>query len=59
MLTEDKTIGDSNVQQKPKNILVVLPTLHTNMVVSPHLITVVDSSHILVVEGDGLWALDY
>ena len=55
---KDDGIGDSHIEQKTKDVLIVLHTLPSYMVAASELVTVVDPTHEPVVQGHANRAFD-
>ena len=55
-LLENVGVGDSDVEQKIKNILIKFSALCSATIVASNLVTPVNSAHELIVINDGQWA---
>ena len=53
---QDERVGDGDIKEKVKDVLIKLATLGVAIIVPPQLITTINSSHTLVVCDDGFWA---
>lgn len=56
MLVKDECIGNCNIQQKIKYVLIELSAFHVAAVIPTKLIASVYSAHELIVADDSLWA---
>ena len=53
---QDERVGDGDIKEKVKDVLIKLATLGAAIIAPPQLITTINSSHTLVVCDDGFWA---
>lgn len=55
VLVKDVAVGYGNIKHLPKNILIILSALKSNMVVTPQLVITINAPHVTVIKGNSLW----